>query len=146
MIRFRAYADQKQNHWIEVRVFDTAKEMRRDISRCTGEPIKYLSDVEGQVASATRRNSEGRTDGCFGVMFLNRPILNRHGMEVVAHESVHAALRYFHRRGWVPCLAHESQHNEPDPHERHMEERLAYTVGRIASNINRALFRRRIWT
>ncbi len=143
-IRFRAYADQKERYWVAVRVFDTAKQMQRDIAAC-GHGMKDLKDTQGQVTSA-QHFKNGRKTGVFAVMWLNRKALNGHGMEIVTHESVHAAIRYFERRGWPVCLAHETREGAIDVHERWLEERLAYAVGRIARHINLRLFRHKVWT
>lgn len=143
-IKFRAYADDKRRYWVEARVFDTADEMRRDISKCTGEKGKSLDKTEGQVNEAIKY-SAGKKTGCFSVLWLNRSAMNGAGMEITAHESVHVAVRYFLRRNWPICLSHEAKHGSPDPHENNLEERFAYAVGRIARNIGRGLFRHGVW-
>lgn len=141
-IKFRAYADPKKRYWVEVRVFDTAKQMRKDIAAC-GYGMK-LKGTEGQVTSA-QFFKNGRKTGVFAVMWLNENVLKSHGMEVVTHESLHAAVRYFERRGWPVCLALEMREGSIDTHERWLEERLAYAVGLIARYINRGLFRHKVW-
>lgn len=143
-LKFRAYADDKRRYWVEVHVFETEQAMQKDISRITGESLKALKPVEGQVNELQRRTS-GRRSGVFAIMWMNRKTLNSHGMEVVAHESVHAALRYFDRRGWPVCLVHETTYGSPDKKENWLEERLAYAVGRVARNIARQLFRHKVW-
>lgn len=105
-ITFRAYADAKQRYWVEVRVFDTMKAMHRDISRSS----KYKADprTEAQVNGAAFRR-KGRLLGAFAVMWFYRDAVQRYPTEVVTHECVHAALRYFERREWPACLEHESR-------------------------------------
>lgn len=140
-IKFRAYADAKRRYWVEVRVFETGHAMRRDIRRCLG---KVDPNTDGQVNGATFRR-KGRLLGVFAIMWLSRETVTKWPTEIVTHESVHAALRYFERRQWPACLEHESRHGAPDVHERRLEERLAYAAGRIAKYAARGLFRHGVW-
>lgn len=140
-IVFRAYADNKERYWAEVRVFDTHADMLRDIKKEVGVADP---DAESEVREATFRR-KGRKLGTFAVLWTHREAMTKWPTEVVAHESVHLALRYFDRRGWAPCLAHETHHDAPDVHERRLEERLAYATGRIAKYIARGLFRHGVW-
>ena len=142
-IRFRAYADDGRCFWCEVRVFDTRRDMCRDIKRCAGGG-KGLFQTAGQVNEAVFRRG-GRKTGAFAVMWLNRKDVNKNPSEIASHESVHAALRYFERRGWPVCLHSETQDGAPDVHERSLEERMAYAVGRISRYVTRGLFRHGVW-
>lgn len=141
-ITFRAYADAKQRYWAEVRVFETMKDMHRDIARSWKQ--KPDPRTEAQVNGATFRR-KGRVLGAFAIMWFHRGALQKHPTEIVTHECVHAALRYFERREWPACLEHESRHGAPDLHERRLEERLAYAAGRIGRYITRGLFRHGAW-
>lgn len=143
-IKFRAYADDRRRYWVEVRVFDTANAMRRNIAFSTGEHDRLLGKTEGQVSEAIKY-SAGKKTGGFAVMWLNRPAMNSAGLEIVAHEAVHVAVRYFLRRNWPVCLEHETRYGAPNPHENRLEERFAYAVGRIAKNIGNGLFRHGVW-
>lgn len=144
-ITFRAYADEKRRYWVEVRLFKSAHAMRRDIRSCLCCSMKELSAVVAMVTNGERWSKSGRKTGAFAVMWLNECYVQKYPSEVVAHESVHAAIRYFNRRGWPVCLAHESEHDAPDAHERRLEERLAYATGRIAKHVARGLFRHGVW-
>jgi hypothetical protein len=140
-IVFRAYADNAKCFWVEVRVFDSGKQMRRDIKRCAGGVDPRTA---GQVNGATFYKKRKKL-GVFAVMWLNRKDIGERPSEIAAHESVHAAMRYFERRGWSPCLHMDTLHDAPDSHERRMEERLAYAVGRINKYLTRGLFRHGVW-
>lgn len=138
----RAYADADRRYWCECRVFEKPDAMRRDIERATGtHPGR---DCAGQVSSASHRVS-GRLLGVFAVMWLNRVDLHKRPTELCAHEATHAAIRYFERRGWTTCLAHESDAARLDGAERWHEERLAYAVGRISREVVRGLYRLRVF-
>jgi hypothetical protein len=141
-IRFRAYADDAKYFWVEVRVFGSKRDMQRDIKKCVGGDVHR--STSGQVNNAVFRKN-GKKLGCFAVMWLNRKDMLRWPSEVAAHESVHAAMRYFERRRWSPCLHSDHLDDAPDPHERRMEERLAYAVGRINRGLTRGLFRHGVW-
>lgn len=140
-IKFRAYADARCCFWVEVRVFDTRREMNADIKAFNHY---VLADTAGQVTEATYRRN-GKKTGVFAVMWLNRKDVNKNPSEISSHESVHAALRYFERRGWPVCLHQETRNGAPDVHERRLEERLAYAVGRISRYLTRGLFRHGVW-
>ena len=145
-ITFRAYADAKHGFWCVVRVFETPAQMRGDIRRTLGSCGK---DTVGQTTGATRIMANGKRQdimrGCFAIMWLNRVTMTKWPSEVNAHEAVHAGIRYFERRGWPVCLHQETREGAPDVHERRLEERLAYAVGRIAKYITRGLFRHGVW-
>ena len=140
-IRFRAYADAGRCFWAEVRVFDTRRDMCRDIKRCCGRAYPHTA---GQVTGATKRRN-GRKTGAFAIMWLNRKDINKDPSEIQAHEAFHAGMRYFERRGWPVCLHSETQDGAPDVHERSLEERMAYAVGRISRYVTRGLFRHGVW-
>lgn len=140
-ITFRAYADASRYFWAEVRIFETPREMCLDIKRWTGD-VDWRT--AGQVTGAKRRR-HGSLTGIFAVLWLNRKDITRNPTEICSHESVHAAMRYFERRGWSPCLHSDDIHDAPDPHERRIEERLAYAVGRINKWLTRGLFRTGVW-
>ena len=141
-IRFRAYADDRKHFWAEVRVFDTQKQMCKDIKRCTGAPANFRTAAQVNDATFYR---DGRKTGAFAVMWLNRKDINKNPTEIASHESVHAAIRYFERRGWPVCLHQETRVGAPDVHEHRLEERLAYAVGRISKYLTRGLFRHKVW-
>lgn len=140
-IIFRAYADDKERYWAEVRMYETGGDMRRAIKEAVGI-VDPRTESEVREATFYRK---GRKLGAFAVLWTNQKAITKWPTEIVAHESVHLALRYFARRWWVPCLAHETSHDAPDVHERRLEERLAYATGRIAKYLARGLFRHGIW-
>ena len=148
-IKFRAYADASCCFWVEVRVFENRRDMCRDIRRCAGageprEAHHKRFQTAGQVNGATFYRG-GKKTGAFAVMWLNRKDILKTPSEIAAHEATHAALRYFERRGWPVCLHQETRDGAPDVHERRLEERLAYAVGRINKYLTRGLFRCGVW-
>lgn len=120
---FRVYADLwrgvKYMHVI-VRVFHKRIDMQEDIDKWGFGPH---GDCYGQCSGVEHYNKKGRVTGRFAYMWLNKEDLLSNGMEIICHESIHAAMRHVSNRN-------------VDLSEMPGEEVLAYTAGNLAAQIN----------
>lgn len=101
MIKFYVYPDlaSRRKHRVEVRVFDTRKEMRKEISELEGGG--YV-DKDGMAwcVEVESLHESGRKGSTYAMMFFNRDDLNcalDHSLDTVSHECVHAAFMYAKR-------------------------------------------------
>ena len=124
---FRVYADLWRDVKyanVSVRVSSTRTEMGKDMDVLGFGP--HTNDCQGQCSGIIHYAVSGRRTGCFAIMWLNKEDLLKHGMELISHESVHAAMRHINNR-------------KVDLSEMPGEEALAYTVGSLSCQINEKL-------
>lgn len=127
---FRAYAHGSRYYYCEVRVFESRRRMHADMRELGWTVASY---VEGQCSGVTvYRASTRRISGQFAYLWLNVNDLERHAMELIAHEATHAAMRHCANMG-------------VDLNEMGGEEALAYNVGHISRQINRRLYQAKIF-
>ncbi len=139
MKKFRVYADdwRDKNHmYVLVYVWPTRKGMNKHIKECNFGVNK--SEVQGQCSGfAHYRSSKNglKLTGLFAYMWLNEEDLQKRGMEIITHECTHAAMR------------HMTNH-KVDLYSEDMagEEALAYTIGSLSCQVNKKLYKHKIFT
>lgn len=125
---FRAYADEGRKYYVQVKVYPTAAEMYRAAERAG------LGNMRDSAAFTFRYDApRPKAPKCFGEVWLNHEFLDAN---VIAHESLHAAVGYMGRRRFHVCLAPGSE-QVPNADTESPEERLAYAVGYLTANILR---------
>lgn len=126
MKQFRAYADEWRGvfySFVEVRFFDTRKEMHSDlVAQC----YEVTPCVEGQCSGVAHYNKAGRLTGKFAVMWLNAEDVRANPAEIVSHECIHAAMRHMVNR-------------KVDLSNIAGEEALCYTAGSLTRQVNNRL-------
>jgi hypothetical protein len=121
----------KRHFHVRVRLFDTRKQMLREIK---ASMLEACENTEGMCFGITHYNRKGRMTGRFAVMFLNRHDLCSRGAEIVAHECVHAGLRLMSARKLKVQDASVEAGACCDA-----EEALAYAVGQMTAQLGARL-------
>lgn len=126
MKSFRAYADEWRDvfhFFVEVRFFDTRKEMHADlVEQC----YEIAPCVEGQCSGIAHYDKRGKLTGKFAIMWLNADDVRANPAELVSHECIHAAMRHMKNR-------------KVDLSNVVGEEALCYTAGSLCRQINNRL-------
>ena len=118
----------KKHLYVEVRVFDTRKAMHRDIKVGHFGPA---NDCHGQCSGVAHYDRRGKLTGKFAIMWLNCDDLRGNPAELIAHESIHAAMRHM-------------KNKQVDLLDMGGEEALCYCAGSMTKQINDRLHRLKV--
>lgn len=130
-MRARLYCDESRRYWCDLQVFKTREAMRKRVSRRLMGEMRY-GDLAAVSPLLTEYGPSGRRTGLVARMVLNREDVARLGAGLVAHECLHAAMRYLERLG-IECVSTDCL----DKTER--EEMLAYAVQRLMVQVEEAM-------
>lgn len=123
MKRHRLYCDSARRYWVDLHVFSSRDQMRRAAPRSL-IGVMHCGDLAAVSPLLMQRTANGRRSGLVAMMAVNRGDFERYGIALMAHECVHAAMRYLERVGVravdTDCCSRSN-----------CEERLAYTVQRL---------------
>lgn len=131
MKSFRAYADLWRDvkfAYVQVRVFDTRKQMAKDINTAHFGPA---DGTHAQCSGLAHYNRSGRMTGRFALMWFNKQDLALRAAEIVSHECVHAGMRHMANK-----RINVHQGGQHGGGVGANEEALAYTVGCLTQQIN----------
>ncbi|KQP36132.1 hypothetical protein [Pseudorhodoferax sp. Leaf274] len=132
MLKMRVYPEAwrgKKHLYVDVRVFRDRKAMHRDIKSGHFGPA---NNCHGQCSGIAHYDKRGKLTGKFAIMWLNAEDLRAKPAEIVAHESIHAAMRHM-------------KNKSVDLSDMAGEEALCYCAGSMTQQINDRLYRAKVF-
>lgn len=133
ILEFKVYPNTKSRHlYYLVRVYRTFKELR-SLTKLSKETLAF---VDSYIRS-------GNKNECGTINFC----IKRLGMELITHESTHAAIRYANRvkRNFVLDLGEGVGFQARNDIRWDKEEYICLLVGRIASQINSKFYKNGVY-
>ncbi len=135
-VTFKVYPDPDRPSFFEVRVYRTLGAMRGALTRAgVRDNVHTWACVTPWVRDSYKKGRAPVRLPDIGRIYLARRCGS---IEVIAHESTHAGAH------WERICARGTCNLGSNDHDSRREERMAYAVGRIASQIGAELYKRRL--
>lgn len=132
VIQFRVYPESRRGHYFDVEIHPTVTSMRKAASVAGGAKANFdgaLAVVRGFNAGHYTADGRKVWRKTLGTMFFHKARL---GVEVIAHESTHAAFRWMEAQKFN---AAEDAAERGDTNCSDSEERFCHALGNIARQI-----------